>query len=720
MNFHCKVVLMLCIAFCVAGSLWASDINNAIKKNDLKMINKLVTAHADLLDKKSENGMTPLCYASLEGKLDIVDFLLEKGADPLIGDNEGSQSLHNAAVGGHLDVVKRLMKAGITPDLQDDNGVNALHFALNYRRFQVADYLIDHTKDLEIRNNNGWTAMLYAVIAGDQKCVEKLIKRGAKVNARTNSGLVPLHSAASYGNYNIFKLLVDNGADIHAKNDDGQTPIFWALNPNCISVAKLLIEKGADVTMKDSRGATPFHNACQRGSVQMAQLHLKHGADLHAMDDGGWTPLIYASFAHRGADIVKFLLEQGAKVNVKPPKGAEYFRSALHCAVAGGSLDAAKLLVDHGADIDALDSEGATPLLTAVARGRMDIAEYLVEKGCDLDAKDTFLSRSPLHGAAIMGHSELASLMIDKGADVLVTDRKNKTPMDYAVYHGFKKLAHKLAENGADKGKMKKLEKTMGLVNKPMPEGEAVIWHLEHSGWAVKTKNHMLVFDYAVNEGRQPPKGAALANGHICTCELKDQNLCVFASHVHGDHYHESIFKWKDKVPNTQYVMGFQPAGIAADKYTLMGPRTTKLIDDIKITTIKANDLGVGFVVEVDGLNIFHPGDHANRNADLSGDYTPEIDFVADLGLDIDVAFFPVSGCGFGDPDNVRLGVHYAIEKLNPRVLFPMHAGLSTHRYQEFADKTAKKNYATKIGCAVHKGDRFFYSTKKSMPTSMN
>ncbi|MFH2001228.1 MAG: ankyrin repeat domain-containing protein [Planctomycetota bacterium] len=719
MNFQCKVIATLIVLLCAAVCVSASEIINAIEKSDLKKVQMLLKQDAGLLNKKSENGMTPLCFASYVGKGDIVSFLIETGADLSIGDNENSQPIHNAAVGGHLDVVKQLLKAGACPEAQDDNGVIALHFALNYKHPEVAEYLIDKTKNLEIRNSNGWTALLYAVIAVDVNAVKKLLAKGAEVNAAANNGIIPLHSAASFGNLEIVKLLLDHGANIHQKNDHGETPLFWALNPNCLEVARLLIQEGADVKQKSIHGQLALHNVCHRGTTILAQLHLEHGADVNALDSNGWSPLTNAAFSAGSTDIIKFLLSKGAQINVTAPEGVENFLTPLHGAIRGNNLDAFKLLVENGADIDEPDSKGNTPLIMAIARSNEGIVEYLLSQGCALDKTEGFLGRTALHASAIKGLTLVTEMLIQKGADIDKKDKNNKTAMDYAVYYGFKELAQLLAENGADKRALKGLKEIEMLVSKPLKENEAILWYLEHSAWAIRTANHLLVFDYAPREGTPIPQEASLASGYICPEELKKQNVCVFASHGHGDHYSNTIFDWKKEVPNIRHVLGFQPQGIANNMYTFIGPRSEKTVDGMKITTIKANDQGVGFLVEVDGLNIFHSGDHANRNADLSGDFTPEIDFIADLGRDVDLAFFPISGCGFGDPDNVRTGVHYAMEKIKPHMLFPTHAGNSTFKYQEFADITADKKLPSQIGCAVNKGDRFFYSKEKGKPISM-
>jgi L-ascorbate metabolism protein UlaG (beta-lactamase superfamily) len=232
-----------------------------------------------------------------------------------------------------------------------------------------------------------------------------------------------------------------------------------------------------------------------------------------------------------------------------------------------------------------------------------------------------------------------------------------------------------------------------------------VVWYLNHSGYAVKTKNHLLVFDY-FNPGPSPA-APGLCNGFVNPRELAGQDVMVLVSHEHADHFSPIIFDWRQDIPKITYVLGCRPD--SAPSYEFMGPREVRTIDGVKITTIDSNDPGVGFWVEVDDLVIFHAGDHANRWLDFSGPYREEIDYLAATGKRPDIAFMPVSGCGFGDPEAVKLGVLYALDTLKPRVFMPMHSGGSEYRYKEFVTDCRDKCPAVQMVAPMAGGDRFHY-----------
>jgi L-ascorbate metabolism protein UlaG (beta-lactamase superfamily) len=130
----------------------------------------------------------------------------------------------------------------------------------------------------------------------------------------------------------------------------------------------------------------------------------------------------------------------------------------------------------------------------------------------------------------------------------------------------------------------------------------------------------------------------------------------------------------------------------------------------MRISTIESNDSGVGFLVEVDGVRIFHAGDHANRLRDFSGPYAAEIDYLSTDFESIDLAFLPVSGCGFGDQEAVKMGVFYALKKLEPAVFFPMHGGKRSTRYSEYRKEAAEMGFETETVCAEGPGARFHFS----------
>ncbi|MEX2118088.1 MAG: ankyrin repeat domain-containing protein [Pirellulales bacterium] len=225
-----------------------------------------------------------------------------------------------------------------------------------------------------------------------------LIEAGAVVDAKDQSGRRPLHAARSA---EIAGLLIEHGAAIDAKAGTSEkTPLHFAAEADRLDVATLLIEKGANVHARDSSQRTPLHDACRNGNLGLAAMLIDRGADIGAMDGEGATPLWVAV----GGDTLGNPVEKE------------------HARIV-------RLLVEHGASLDATSESGETLLHLAARHGRVEVARFLIESGLDVNAA-TQSGLTPLHYAAEMpdggwrfagdGSRELAlvELLIEAGADV--------------------------------------------------------------------------------------------------------------------------------------------------------------------------------------------------------------------------------------------------------------------------------------------------------------
>jgi L-ascorbate metabolism protein UlaG (beta-lactamase superfamily) len=196
------------------------------------------------------------------------------------------------------------------------------------------------------------------------------------------------------------------------------------------------------------------------------------------------------------------------------------------------------------------------------------------------------------------------------------------------------------------------------------------------------------------------PDEPSLANGSIDPNQIKDLSTTVFITHRHTDHYAPAVFDWKKTVKDIAYVAGFKPEG--KDGYVFMAPRETKTLGGLDITTTRANDEGVGFFVTVDGLTIFHSGDHSAAGGDDR--FKPEIDFLAGRGLRADLLFMPISVTG---DQEMNQGVHYATKQLSAVAVFPGHVAAREDVFVEFARDAAMAGITTPIYCPEYGGDRF-------------
>lgn len=171
----------------------------------------------------------------------------------------------------------------------------------------------------------------------------------------TGCTATPLIAAAKHGDVALTNKLLNEGAKVDEPNEGkwSATPLYWSLSECKFETAELLLKKGANVNSTDSYGYSPLHAAA---SCKKAEL-----------------------------SCIEHLIQRGADINYKSkPNGF----TSLHYASSSGSVDVVKLLLDRGADINALDNKGTTPLMLAVKNNSLPIAELLLERGADVNLRD--------------------------------------------------------------------------------------------------------------------------------------------------------------------------------------------------------------------------------------------------------------------------------------------------------------------------------------------
>lgn len=200
---------------------------------------------------------------------------------------------------------------------------------------------------------------------------------GSFINMQDGRGMTLLHEAVQCGNIDIVKYLIDRGADVNKKDKLGRTPLLcvtWYYT-NASDIVKILLESGADPNTKDSKkeGNTPLARACEMGNENSAKLLVKYGANVNEKNGLGYVPFQYCVWGipdRCSASLAKFLVDQGADINVKGKEG----RTLLIYAVEAKRLDIVKLLINLGADVNMKGV--AQNLMNKKERTPLEIAEY--------------------------------------------------------------------------------------------------------------------------------------------------------------------------------------------------------------------------------------------------------------------------------------------------------------------------------------------------------
>ncbi len=214
----------------------------------------------------------------------------------------------------------------------------------------------------------------------------------------------------------------------------------------------------------------------------------------------------------------------------------------------------------------------------------------------------------------------------------------------------------------------------------------ARIWHLYHSGWAVETARHLLIFDFVDAAGYDTV--SRLATRLLQDAERDRRRTVVFVSHEHRDHYSPAIYGWRKQAPGITYVFGWNLR--RSGNRVVLDARADTLVEGIRVRTAESTDLGVGFLVAVDGLRIFHAGDLAEWGESDRARYRREIDWLAAFQPEIDIAFLPIAtGATCDALEDIERGADYALMKLRPAVAFPMHVQCTDRLdlYRRYAER---------------------------------
>ncbi|OQR96508.1 hypothetical protein ACHHYP_15493 [Achlya hypogyna] len=287
-----------------------------------------------------EDGSTSLWRACLDGSVDIVDILLDAGADVNMPSFDGNRPLITAAEKGHLEVVTRLLKE-------------------------------THRLDLNAQNQDGKTALYQASCFGHAAICRALLAAGADVSIATSKGVAPIVIAIVVQNIDIVELLLAH-VDINAPLL-GASLLFMAVQRRSVAIVELLVRHGADVDAIAENGQTPLVAAAHMGALEIVRALLPFVRDVDAPYRDGYTALSVA--VEQGhLPVVRALADGGANLLQVTAIGL----TLLHIASFSGWCDIAAYLIGLGANIFAMDKIGGRSIVYAVTNGHADVAELLL------------------------------------------------------------------------------------------------------------------------------------------------------------------------------------------------------------------------------------------------------------------------------------------------------------------------------------------------------
>jgi ankyrin repeat protein len=287
--------------------------------------------------------------------------------------------------------------------------------AVRLGQVENARVLIDRGADVNATGPDGTSALHWAIHLADADTAKRLLRRGAQLEKLNRYELAPLHVAASEGNAQLVKLLLDEGASPDLPGRNGETPLLMASRKGCADCIQALIARGAKVNVREKTfDLTPLMLASWSGSEKSVDHLLRAGADVKAQTRLGPMPKFVDPGAGRASHGDGILRGGVPERGSRPPRAGQM--TALHYAAREGHTGVVTLLLANGARIEDAEANGVRPLLLAIMNDHAETARYLIERGADVNADDWY-GRTPLWAAVDIRNVELDGELNTQVAD---------------------------------------------------------------------------------------------------------------------------------------------------------------------------------------------------------------------------------------------------------------------------------------------------------------
>ena len=311
--------------------------------------------------------------------------------------------------------------------LQDNGNVNKFpqRFGFTPAGFFVCTALLLLVRVSGAQQVSGLDQKLFAAIGNrDLIGVENLLQQGAHIEAKSTNGMTPLMSAAESGNVPLVSLLLERGADAAANDDQGETALSWAARGGWVRIVNLLAR------FSDA----PAKNRALMGAVEGGPVVIQ-------IDPANLPPNLppppngASEVEESWTDTVKVLLDNGAELEARDHDGS----TPLSWAASFAQTDIFKLLMDRGARINVTDKYGNTPLIAAACEcavatmnSAYDVMKMLLEHGAAVNARNHDGRTALMMASGMTGDAAVLELLLTNGADLRAKDKNGKSALAIA------------------------------------------------------------------------------------------------------------------------------------------------------------------------------------------------------------------------------------------------------------------------------------------------
>ena len=445
-----------------AGGVAANDtpLVEAVRAGSDDAVRALLRRGADV-NAPTADGTTALHWAAHLDDADAADILLAAGADATAANRYGVQPLSLACTNGSARIIARLLAAGADPDAALPGGETALMTAARTGRADAVELLLAHGADVSARElTRHQTALMWAAAHGHAAVVAALLDAGADIHARSSGpaaaggggsqaavfrdysrrgridAFTPLLFAVRGGHIDTVRTLLERGAHVNDTAPNGASALVVAAVNAHWELGALLLDAGADPDLA-GQGWTALHQVVRTRTLNIGQFP-------HPVPTGRLSGLDFArELIAAGADLdarVTKPIDDG----YRGPRFSQIDATAYVLAGKGADYEMLRLLADAGADPTLTNETGTTALMAAAGVGMfyvnedsgtnedaLEAVKVALEHGADINAADD-KGDTALHGGAWRGSNAIVRLLVDRGARLDAVNRNGFTPLRVA------------------------------------------------------------------------------------------------------------------------------------------------------------------------------------------------------------------------------------------------------------------------------------------------
>jgi ankyrin repeat protein len=435
--------VMFALSVATSTSFGAS-LADAVKRQDMTTARAMLIAGTDV-NLRQADGMTALHWAIYHDHDDVTKLLVLAGADVQAKNRYGVMPLSLACTNGNAGIVKLLLEAGANPNASLFGGETVLMTAARTGNKDTVQALIAAGAEIEATEHNGQTALMWAAAEGNLEAVNILIRNGADFESTLASGFTPLFFAIRQGHTDVVFRLLQAGVEIDAPMQPrkrsrngppaGMTSLLLAVENGHFELAAALLDAGASAN-DNQCGYTALH------AITWVRKPIRGDGDPPPIGSGNLNSLqLVRKLVAKGADVDARYGEHRSGGDRLNRTDATPFLLASEAA----DISLMRLLLELGADPSLQNADSCTPLLAAAGVGvlgdgdesagteaeAIEAVRLILSTGADIDAIDD-RGNSAMHGAAYKSWPKLVLCLADNGADIKVWNQKNRrgwTPM---------------------------------------------------------------------------------------------------------------------------------------------------------------------------------------------------------------------------------------------------------------------------------------------------